>query len=179
MCYSCWVSDIWSYLIYGTLLGAVREQDVIANDTDYDIALLIPGDTIEEVKENFYKLGSILIEKKMLGKIWTNKGAVLKPTNVEQIKNPMGQMHIMTPDGKCYIDVWLSWFYKNKYYLTKGVNGELNRNDIVPFQFGKMQDISFVIPNNSERVLEHVYGDDWRTPKIQKSNHQKFTMRNV
>lgn len=171
--------DIWSYLIYGTLLGSIREKDVIANDTDYDIALLIPGDTIDEVKENFYKLGAILIEHKMLGKIWTDKGAVLKPTNVKQIKNPMGQMHIMTPDGKCYIDVWLSWFNNGKYYLTKGVKGELKRNVITPFQWGYIQDVPFIIPNNSECILEQVYGGDWMIPQIKKSNGQKFTMRNV
>lgn len=171
---------VWSYLIYGTLLGSIREQNVISNDTDYDISILIPGNTFDEVKENFYKIGEILIKHNMLGKIWTIKKAsgILNP-KISDIKNPLGQMHIKTPDGKCYIDIWLSWVLNNKYYLTRGVQGTLNKNILVPFKYGKIQDLEFVIPNKSHVLLAYIYGEDWMIPQIKKSTYRKFTMKDM
>jgi len=161
--------------MYGTLLGAIREEDVIPHDTDYDISIFIPGDTIKEVHENFYQLCSILYKHKMLLKVWTHNGTILHPKEKEWL-NPKGQMHVATPDRKLAIDVWLSWKIKDKLFLHPFIYGDMPASILAPYQYGYIRGIKFVIPNKPIEFLNYIYGETWDIPQQKKPKLKRYTM---
>lgn len=167
--------DIWAYIMYGTLLGSIRNNNVIPHDTDYDISIFIPGNSYDEVSENFVKICEVLYKNKMLCKVWTHDGTFLNP-KPEQCKNPKGQLHVKTPDQKLAIDMWLSWSINNKLYLHPFIYGSMEMSELVPFKFGYIQDEKFIVPNKPEAFLEKIYGEDWRIPKNKKPKIKRYTM---
>ena len=61
---------VHAYMCYGTLLGAVRENNVISYDNDVDIAYISTYSTMPEIQQELYDIACVLIKHKLLGKIW-------------------------------------------------------------------------------------------------------------
>ena len=154
---------VYAYLMYGTLLGAVRAHDVISWDSDYDIAYLSKGTNIEEVREEWKKIGAILIKNDMLGKIWVKGGNIIQP-KIKDLKDFSGQMHVQTPDKRLHIDVYLSWCLNRDYHLSYGIHGHLNKADVVPFAQETLRGLIFTVPKKPNAILTHMYGKDWKVP---------------
>ncbi len=170
---------VHAYMCYGTLLGAVRENNVIGHDNDIDIAYISKYSTMPEIRQELYYIAAVLIKHNMLGKIWINKKGVLHPTVKDLELNFAGQMHVRTPDDLLYIDVFSSWTIKNKFYLAPHLYGEIDTSQIVPFASEKIRDIDMVAPKNSKLILEHLYGKGWITSKPKtKSFKEKKWMHN-
>jgi len=155
---------VYSFLTYGTLLGAIRGKTMVPFDTDYDIAYFSKGKTIQEIRDEWKKICTILIKNKMLGKIWVKGGSIIHPT-VDDLKDFAGQMHVQTPNRKIYIDVYSSFCLGSEFHMSYGIHGHLKRSDIVPFGYAYLREFKFVVPKNPEAILKFMYGEDWKTPK--------------
>lgn len=155
---------VYAYLSCGTLLGAVRNNDVIPHDKDYDIGYFSKATTHAEVEEELKQICTILIQYGILGKLF-KKGENPKPPKIKDLFNFAGQMHVRTPDNKVAIDVFTSWAVSDKFYGTYVFQGQLSKNDIVPFSSINMRGIDFIIPKNSQLFLKTLYGDDWEIEK--------------
>ncbi|MGE7090252.1 LicD family protein [Lysinibacillus sp. NPDC048646] len=134
--------DCW--LIFGTLLGAVREKDFIVHDKDTDVGV-------------FYKDKYKIVE---VVKVLLEKGFQL-------IRTEEGDTLISLMRNNEYLDLYLfrkknisnqsKWFCVGFY-----INGEFfNRFEEIEFL-----DRKFNIPNNSEKLLSELYGGDWKIPKV-------------
>jgi hypothetical protein len=147
------------YLIYGTLLGTIREGDFISKDKDIDLAYLSNFHTEKEVKEEIVYLNNILQFYGMIGKTFGNKGQ----RHVKNLGNTF-----------TWFDVWTSWIDENKrYHLSPIGPMEVEETDIIPFNKKKLRIDNFLIPKNSEKILDLIY-NDWKYPIENDKNWAKL-----
>jgi len=131
------------FLLYGTLLGAVREGDFIAHDTDIDVGIY------EQDKPRLIHAIKELI----------NDGFELIRT-----KFPDDLVTIMRDDE--YIDVGI--FRKTK--LREVESYVYQRNAIDATSLDSLDSINFLglvyrIPKNKEQLLTVWYGNNWVKPQ--------------
>ena len=145
------------FLIDGTLLGIIRENDFIGHDTDLDIGVFMDK----------WKLCEFInvVEEMM------TRGFIL--------------YHSFGIFGQCFEVSWMRdgikldffFYYKheNQYRFNAFLNGGRKLpDDIITYQypvellsefkFIEFYGNEFVIPLRAEEILAHKYGEDWRIP---------------
>lgn len=136
------------YLIYGTLLGIIREGDFIEKDKDIDVSYLSKYHTKEEVKKEIAQLNDALISFNLMD---NNFGGT-------------GQWHVKDkPTGTYLFDVWTSWIDENNNYCSVPLGPTCPAENILPFVRGKLRTDYFYIPKNSEKLIDQIY-TSWKTP---------------
>ena len=139
-----------TYLMYGCLLGAVRNGRMIGHDSDADVAYLSlhthPFDIIRECTAATRRMRS-------LGwKVVRMSGANFK-------------VWVPLPDGRrCGIDVFGSFHIGERFYVTGSLTGRLDRSALLPFGTVTLEGREITAPARPEQVLEFTYGPDWRVP---------------
>jgi len=159
---------VLAYLNGGTLLGAIRNNDVIPHDNDYDINILVPGDTGDEVRKNLVNICKILKENGLLYAMFIKGKSKQFDTQEKDYINSSGQMHISSPDKKVCIDVWVSCFINDDYYSIQNIYKIMKKSDVVPLTVSSIRGIEFKVPKDSEKILKHLYGEDWKVPQKKK-----------
>jgi hypothetical protein len=137
------------FLIYGSLLGAVREGGFIGHDIDLDAAFICRSTDGPGAAAELRDLAFALIDA----------GYV-----VESFRT---HLHV-TDDAGTRIDVFHVYFDDDdRLRLPFGIAGTttISRAD-----WRGVEDIDLpggrgVVPVNKEQFVEHLYGADWRSPK--------------
>lgn len=136
-------TDIKYGLIFGTLLGAIRENNFIAHDEDTDVFIL------HEYKDHFFELLP-----------------TLKENGLELVRYNGNLLSFMKDDE--YIDIYF-FKEKNKFRVKKirTLDDSYNipakyMNTPIKYHF---LDMDILIPNNPEKVLKILYGKNWKIPK--------------
>ena len=152
-------NKIKHWLMYGSLLGAVREHDIISYDYDFDLGANIEDadnilDLNKEVIKHGYEFKKLyLYDDKTKKNIWRVSIKVFF-NDIE-----MGDIYLYTK----FRDGFMRRFSVNDgiYFWPKATFPYWfieNLNKI------KVRDEVFPIPRNSEILLEHWYGKTWKTP---------------
>jgi len=132
------------WLGHGTCLGAVREGRFISYDFDLD-AMMLARDFSPRVQKAFAPFH--------LKRAWPNK-----PAQMALVRN-----HIHIHIGLKYYfppkDIYIS-LPQHPYWQNATMPGKLLRG-LHQVQF---LDSVFRVPNPPEEYLEHLYGENWRTP---------------
>lgn len=129
-------------IIYGTLLGAVREGDVISHDSDFDV-FCFSSDYLKwpAAKQELINLGFVIPEIKPL-----HDDFIIR--NGEKI-----DINWIIPVDKFY--VYEDYSYYPKEYFDK-------LDTIVLFG------IEWNTPSNRCQLIKELYGEDWNTPSDKK-----------
>ena len=139
-----------TYLMYGCLLGAVRDGHMIGHDSDADVAYLSaythPFDIIRECTT------AIRTMKSLGWKVVKMSGANFK-------------VWVPLPDGRrCGIDVFGSFHIGDSFYVTGSLTGTLDRSALLPFGTVTLEGREVTAPARPEEVLAFTYGPSWRVP---------------
>jgi len=139
------------FIVYGTLLGAVREGTYIGHDMDFDAAFVADSVDAEGAKRLMEDVSFTLIERGF------------------DIETRSTALHVHDPDDpKLRIDLFHLYFDTNgELCFPFGVAGTKPfRRD----QWFGTKDIEFsgttvAIPVGAEDLVETIYGAGWRQPK--------------
>ncbi len=137
--------DIEFWLMFGTLLGAIRDKDFIKHDTDTDIG-------------GFYR-----DNEKLLAAI---PDMVSKGFTPIRAKTSIGAYIFIRKDE--YIDIYLYRLVKNHMNINvwNCWNYEIPETYFKEFNHIQFLNTIFTVPSNSDLLLEEWYGKDWQEPKI-------------
>lgn len=139
------------FFIYGTLLGVVREGGYIGHDVDFDSAFVSRHTDGPAAAEELVEIAMALIEHGL---------------EVECLRF---NLHIYDSDDT---DVKVDLFHT--YFDQGGVLqfpfGIAGTNPVTRDEWCGVREIEFpggvgLVPENAERLVEHLYGADWRQPK--------------
>ena len=127
----------------GTLLGYTRENRIIDFDNDFDIAVFIEGNTLDQIVENYFKLVDLIEIKEGYFPI-------------------LHSIHIRVK-REFSIDIFLGFIYEDKVYIFPHIKG-LEKEVYFPIEKKDFYGYKVPIPNNPELICEETYGKNWRTP---------------
>lgn len=140
-----------TFLIYGTLLGAVREGGPIGHDADYDIAFLSDRRNGREAAAQMVDVALALVHAGL------------------DVDCRVTALHLHDPEAPEHrIDLFHCYFDEDgEIAFPFGAAGT------TPFRqeaWGGLEPFTFLghetfVPVNAEKLVAHLYGDDWRQPK--------------
>jgi len=139
------------FLIFGTLLGAIREKNLIQHDKDIDIGVI--GKPFRDFDVWYALLEELNKHSIRVNKVWYDYAVV----NFRSHENCSLDVYGFQRRGNKY---WVELFVKKRGYDKKYFD-TLDEIKV----FGR----KFKVPHNVEEWLDYHYGKDWKNPK------QKFT----
>ena len=135
--------------LYGTMLGAVRENDFIDADHDFDVGYISNHAEPGAVRDEFKRLCGHLIS--------SGYNLAVDPAHTEITLNGSGQL----------LDLHFGWFNSDGYLdVSYGYHGSpVKRSaEFTAFRAEKLGDFSIPMPLNAEAILEQLYGSTWNSP---------------
>jgi hypothetical protein len=134
------------FLTSGTLLGFVREGDMLAHDDDMDFGIMLRGDTLEEVVADLFSLKRQLFARGLL-------------PNWQFFPN---RCFARLKSDKIHIDLFPSWVMDGKLHCWP--HGIVDIKDVLPIATRDTPRGLLNFPARPEKILECAYGEKWRVP---------------
>jgi SAM-dependent methyltransferase len=138
------------FFIYGSLLGAVRDNGFIGHDFDFDCAYVSEHRRGADVARELSEIARVLIAKGF------------------SVESRTVTLHIYRPENsKIRIDLFHLFFDEtDRLRFSWGVAGD---PDFTRDMWQGVEEIPFAgsvgrIPRNAEAMIETIYGSSWRTP---------------
>lgn len=166
--------DVDVYLAYGTLLGAIRDEDFIDHDRDIDLAYMSKHNNMKDIYQEWIGIMQFFKDAEITEKFTRTAKKAFKyvfgkdlPLHYNKLfkrRNCGGQFHFWVPTGTSWIDMWTAWTYEEKYFCSRRTLGDIKHDLILPLKKTKLRGVEVSIPNKPEKYLEYLYGPDWKTP---------------
>jgi hypothetical protein len=158
-------AELWHCLAYGTLLGAVRDGDVIEWDDDID--LFIEPEEIDSIistnksiagdgyrfEARLRPAGYLAVNPGRVNEFWDASVSILYEGE------KIGDLYAFSlfDDG-----VLRRWDFKNQvYWCPRSSFPDWFLSEV---EWVEMRGVSYPAPRDYEKWLEGVYGEDWRVP---------------
>lgn len=166
----------------GTLLGAIRHQDIIPWDDDGDLAIMESDEVkLLSLKPILYNMGYGL-EKWWCGyKIFPLNGTTIKEINRNWVWQD-NKSHDAINHKFPFIDIFLVHKDNNKYqFVDERVRKSWpecyhNADDLFPLKIYKFHDFLLYGPYNPTPYLNRAYGSDFMITGYRQYDHENQTM---
>lgn len=132
------------FICYGTLLGCIRDNDFIPHDDDVDVCFLADEEGLDAAVDEFRKVVRTL----------TTAGHVIQ-------FDSSAQFHWRLQGTS--LDVFMAWIEGDRLYMYNA-GGTFSRDQIFPLMDREFKGHRVLVPNESEALLEMIYGPRWRIP---------------
>jgi Methyltransferase domain/Tetratricopeptide repeat len=142
---------------YGTMLGAVREQNFIGHDNDFDTVYISSHSSPAAVRDEFRTICDFLVDR----------GYSLRVKKTHTWVRVPGTGRELDALFTHKLDIFFAWFDEDGYFQTSyGHHGEAIRKSADFFQFrGERLGVREIpVPRNAEEILAQLYGPGWRKP---------------
>lgn len=133
------------FLLYGTLLGCIRDGDFIAGDDDVDVGYLTDAADPAAVKAE-----TLDVVERLLA-LGYDAGC--------RISGGLFKLYIDERE----LDIYPVWFADGRAWAYQDIDAQ--RSDFAPPTTTRFKDVEVAVPARAEQVLEGTYGPDWRVPR--------------
>ena len=135
---------------YGTLLGAIREQDFIGHDSDVDLGYVSRHTHPVDVIRESYRLQRFLRERGY---------------SIDRYSAAAFKVEVLEADGAVRgLDVFGGYFLHGKLYLMGEIGTPFEEEWIFPLGTCTFAGRTLTAPARPEKLLEATYGPNWRVP---------------
>ncbi|WP_141014094.1 class I SAM-dependent methyltransferase [Nocardioides sambongensis] len=142
--------DVTAFPAWGTLLGAVREQNLLGHDSDADLAYLSSYTAPVDVARESFRLQRALNAKGFV--TYRYSGAAFR-------------IQVTESDGATRgLDLFAAFFDHDRLYVMGEVGADYRREWLWPLTTCRIGDREFAAPARPEKLLEASYGLGWRVP---------------
>ena len=134
---------------YGTMLGAVRDQDFISHDNDFDTVYISRHSHPDAVRAEFRDLCNFLIDRSY------------------SLRVKKSHTWVKVPGTPHKLDIFFAWFDPDGLFqVSYGHHGTAvpRSDDFFRFRTERLGSQQIPVPANAEEILEQLYGPGWRTP---------------
>jgi hypothetical protein len=133
---------------YGFVLSMARNGDLMPHDDDIDIIVTVPAEEYETITDALVDLSTFLI----------SEGCSVYGTWPSHRK-------VFWPGGAQDIDVFISLQDGDDVAFFPGPRKGMRFSDVFPAATLDFLGVSCPVPNNQDKYLSALYGEDWKTPK--------------
>ncbi|MPZ26653.1 MAG: methyltransferase domain-containing protein [Micromonosporaceae bacterium] len=142
---------------YGTMLGAVREQNFIGHDNDFDTVYISGHSTPAAVRDEFRRVCDFLVDRGYSLRVKKTHTWVRVPGTGRELDATLSHK----------LDIFFAWFDEDGYFQTSyGHHGEAiqRSDDFFAFRTEQLGIREIPVPRNAEDILVQLYGPGWRQP---------------
>lgn len=165
-------NGIWHCLMWGTLLGAIRDGDIIEWDHDIDV-LIRPIDIprLLQLGDQLAAAGLALIQGRSAG-----TRLALNPDGIPWYDD--GTLSIMSrplasgSQQRCHGELWAPALFSDgilrqydfEHELVMWPQSAFSAYFVERLRTIEMDGVEYPVPDEAESLLGWLYGQDWRTP---------------
>ncbi|MBS0124578.1 hypothetical protein [Thetidibacter halocola] len=149
------------FLVWGSLLGAVRGGDLIPHDFDIDMAYVSRARSAQ----------GVLRERAVVLAHFQRFGRVLDGHSPGRFMlRGIGGPGDRFDHG---IEIYTCFVTQGLFYAYPTLPGTLPSRAIRPFRQVALHGVSFNAPKRSEAFLDQAIGPDWRVPRLPKDHKER------
>ncbi len=132
----------------GTLLGAIRDGQLIAHDDDVDLAVILKGDSLAAVVAEWRRMKDALRHMGLLSRKFEEK---------------MGTHAKIGHAGGASVDLFPAWILQDRVYVWPHTCGDLPAASVLPLRELAIEGVVVHVPSEPERMLVCNYGPGWNS----------------
>ncbi len=139
-----------AYIAYGTLLGAVRNGQLIGYDNDVDLAYVSSFEAPVDIARESFRIQRTLTEHGWL--VRRGSGSRLN-------------VRVTTADGSTrHIDIFTAFWIGETFHTAVDIGCRMTRADVLPVSTIELCGHPMAAPANPAAILAAAYGENWRVP---------------